>query len=167
MHNLFNCIFSFHKNVHKFGQVFGKIKNYNSKYLNGLKELGNQAHEISHVTNMLHNHAGTADQKFSIAANHIKNPSSFWFLFWLYKHLLKYNTARVSYCIHILEIFIPSSPTPYSCSQIINHSHLCTHTPTFILEYTTNNQVSLSRNTMPCLHHQHIIAAFLFYYCLL
>lgn len=76
MHNLLGCIFSFHKNVQKFGQVF-KIKNYNSKYLNGLQELGNQAHEISGVPNMLHNHAGTADHKFSIAANSIKNPSSF------------------------------------------------------------------------------------------
>lgn len=77
MHNLLDCIFSFHENVHKFGQVFGKIKNYNSKYLNGLQEVGNQAHEISGVPNMLHNHAGTADHKFSIAANSIKSPSSF------------------------------------------------------------------------------------------
>lgn len=155
------------ENVHKFGQVFGKIKNYNSKYLNGLQEPGNQAHEISHVPNVLHNHAGTADHKFSIAANPMKKPLSFWFLFWLHKHLLKYNTVRIPYCIHILEIFIPSSPTPYFSSQIINHSYLCTHTPTFILKYNKNNQVLLSWNTVPCLHCQHIIAAFLFYYCLL
>lgn len=60
---------SFHKNLHKFGQVFGKIKSYNCKYFNGFQVLGNQAPKISCALNVLHNHTVSADQKFSVAAN--------------------------------------------------------------------------------------------------
>lgn len=93
---------------------FEKLKTATANTLfNRLQELGNQAPKISHALNVLHNHAVNADQKFSIAANTRKTHHLSDF-FRLPKHLLKYTTFRIPCCIHILEIFILNSPTPYS-----------------------------------------------------
>lgn len=155
MQNLFGCIFSFQKNVHKFGQVFRKIKNCNSKYLNGLQESGNQAHEISHVSIML----ALLIISFELLQTLLKKPSSFWFPFGLHKHLLEWNTVRIPYCVHTLEIFIPCSPAPYSASQSsITLIYVLIHPPL----YWNILKITKFWCTAPCLHHQHIILPFFF-----
>lgn len=69
MHNFLGYIFSFHKNLPKFGQSLEKLKNPTANTIIHFQVLAVKLSQNLIALNMLHNHTISANQNFSTATS--------------------------------------------------------------------------------------------------